>query len=191
MPAPNVQTLLFLLFLLICERLLREDYLHRSVYRRDSAGLLLCGLGLRLAALCADAQNLWATAGRLLAELLGALLLALPLLWLYLLRRQPGSADLKYIWLCFFLLEVGPAFCSLLAACVWACAAESWKRRSVCRAREACRVRAAGAGTGTSGASGMSASACPARAAPEAFALLPYLILSTLPALALRYLGQA
>lgn len=124
-----LRIILLIAILLVSEALLRRDYLERKVFKWQTSLLILFSVLLRLLFLW---QNMSECSVLLQALLWQSALLFLPMLSFILLYRfikQPGPADIKFIFCLFLLLDAEEVLALVIVACLWACLSELWRRK--------------------------------------------------------------
>lgn len=115
--------------LVLAKELVHEDILHFSVPKLYTTGFICLTLGLRLTFLLESGfsdSGLWT---EMLHSLLRAIVLLLPLILIYLWKKLPGIADIKYCFCIGLLLSSYLAHLILIAASVWALVIEYLKNK--------------------------------------------------------------
>lgn len=128
-----LRSFLLIVLLILCEKLLRQDYLEQKVFTWQVSLVILMSSSVSLHFLWENSRS-----GSEFLQSLGLklLLLALPILSLVLLYRllkQPGPADLKFIFCLFLLFDALEAQLLVLVACLWAFVSE-WRMRKKAKA---------------------------------------------------------
>ncbi len=120
---------LLIIMLVLAKELLREDLLHCSVPKAYTAMFIVCTILLRLCFLLEQSNVRTPMLSQLLLSLLRGLFLIIPLLLIYLVKKLPGPADIKYCFCIAVLLKTQESYSLIILASFWALCTELLRHR--------------------------------------------------------------